>query len=157
MNEAKSELLRGTLDMLILKKVALGPRHGYAIAQGLRQVSKDFFTAISSAPSSRRSRLAPGAVARHRHRPRSQVLRDNQKRPQAARNRSPWLGAALQRSRFNPESRRVGAHNHELAPSPLPQIPQRAPLPPGAANRRQHLRRPERRRSAAAPNKNSAA
>jgi hypothetical protein len=30
MNEAKPELLRGTLDMLILKIVALGPIHGYA-------------------------------------------------------------------------------------------------------------------------------
>ena len=43
MNEAKSELLRGTLDLLILKVVALGPSHGYAIAQRLRQISKDFF------------------------------------------------------------------------------------------------------------------
>jgi transcriptional regulator len=42
-NEAKSELLRGTLDLLILKVVALGPSHGYAIAQRLRQISKDFF------------------------------------------------------------------------------------------------------------------
>jgi len=44
MNEAKPELLRGTLDMLILKIVTLGPSHGYAIAQRLRQVSNDFFT-----------------------------------------------------------------------------------------------------------------
>jgi PadR family transcriptional regulator, regulatory protein PadR len=38
------ELRRGTLDMLILKIVALGPNHGYAIAQRLRQISNDFFT-----------------------------------------------------------------------------------------------------------------
>jgi len=44
MSEAKMELLRGTLDMLILKIVALGPSHGYAIAQRLRQISNDFFT-----------------------------------------------------------------------------------------------------------------
>ncbi len=43
MGEAKIELLRGTLDMLILKVVALGPSHGYAIAQRLQQISKDFF------------------------------------------------------------------------------------------------------------------
>ncbi len=43
MSEAQSELLRGTLDLLILKVVALGPSHGYAIAQRLRQISKDFF------------------------------------------------------------------------------------------------------------------
>jgi transcriptional regulator len=44
MNPLKTELLRGTLDMLILKIVALGPSHGYAVAQRLRQVSNDFFT-----------------------------------------------------------------------------------------------------------------
>jgi transcriptional regulator len=37
----KSELLQGTLDMLILKIVALGPVHGYAISQRIRQISRD--------------------------------------------------------------------------------------------------------------------
>lgn len=36
----KSDLLQGTLDMLILKIVALGPVHGYGISQRIRQVSK---------------------------------------------------------------------------------------------------------------------
>src|SRR6202023_2003057 len=35
----KSDLLQGTLDMLILKIVALGPVHGYGIAQRIRQIS----------------------------------------------------------------------------------------------------------------------
>jgi PadR family transcriptional regulator, regulatory protein PadR len=35
------ELLPGTLDLLILKTVALGPMHGYGIAQRLKQVSDD--------------------------------------------------------------------------------------------------------------------
>jgi PadR family transcriptional regulator, regulatory protein PadR len=43
MSEAQIELLRGTLDLLVLKVVALGPSHGYAIAQRLQQISKDFF------------------------------------------------------------------------------------------------------------------
>jgi PadR family transcriptional regulator, regulatory protein PadR len=43
MDDGRIELLRGTLDMLILKVVALGPSHGYAIAQRLQQISKDFF------------------------------------------------------------------------------------------------------------------
>jgi PadR family transcriptional regulator PadR len=43
MAEPKTELLRGTLDLLILKVVALGPSHGYAIAQRLGQISKDLF------------------------------------------------------------------------------------------------------------------
>ena len=39
----KAELLQGTLDLLILKVVALAPSHGYAIAQRLQKISKDFF------------------------------------------------------------------------------------------------------------------
>ena len=38
---AKSDLLQGTLDVLVLKIVALGPIHGYAIAQRLQQISRD--------------------------------------------------------------------------------------------------------------------
>jgi transcriptional regulator len=34
-------LLQGTLDMLILKIVTLGPIHGYGISQRLRQISKE--------------------------------------------------------------------------------------------------------------------
>ena len=41
MNPQKSDLLQGTLDMLILKIVALGPVHGYAISQRIQQISKD--------------------------------------------------------------------------------------------------------------------
>src|SRR5215472_3856345 len=43
MGEDRSEFLKGTLDMLILKVVALGPIHGYAIAQRIQQISRDFF------------------------------------------------------------------------------------------------------------------
>ncbi|MGO9302256.1 MAG: PadR family transcriptional regulator [Candidatus Korobacteraceae bacterium] len=38
---ARSDLPQGTLDLLILKVIALGPVHGYAIAQRLQQVSRD--------------------------------------------------------------------------------------------------------------------
>ena len=37
----KSDLLQGTLDMLILKIAALGPVHGYGISQRIRQISKE--------------------------------------------------------------------------------------------------------------------
>ena len=37
----RSDLLQGTLDMLILKIVALGPVHGYGISQRIQQVSRD--------------------------------------------------------------------------------------------------------------------
>jgi PadR family transcriptional regulator, regulatory protein PadR len=35
----KADLLQGTLDMLILKAVSLGPLHGYGIIQRIHQMS----------------------------------------------------------------------------------------------------------------------
>jgi PadR family transcriptional regulator, regulatory protein PadR len=37
----KSDLPQGTLDLLILKVIALGPIHGYAIAQRIQQISRE--------------------------------------------------------------------------------------------------------------------
>jgi PadR family transcriptional regulator PadR len=37
----KTELLQGTLDLLILKTIAAGPMHGYAIAQRIQNRSED--------------------------------------------------------------------------------------------------------------------
>jgi PadR family transcriptional regulator, regulatory protein PadR len=37
----KSELLKGTLDMLILQSLTLQPMHGYAIAQHIGRLSQD--------------------------------------------------------------------------------------------------------------------
>jgi len=39
--DVRSDLPQGTLDLLILKVLALEPLHGYAIAQRLQQVSRD--------------------------------------------------------------------------------------------------------------------
>src|SRR5258708_36851074 len=36
-----SDLIQGTLDLLILKTIALGPMHGWAIAKRIHQVSKE--------------------------------------------------------------------------------------------------------------------
>ena len=38
---SKSDLLQGTLDMLILKTLSLEPLHGWGIAQRIQQISKD--------------------------------------------------------------------------------------------------------------------
>jgi transcriptional regulator len=37
----KTDLLQGTLDMLILKVIALGPVHGYGISLRIRQISNE--------------------------------------------------------------------------------------------------------------------
>lgn len=36
-----SDLIQGTLDLLILKTLALEPRHGWAIAKRIQQMSRD--------------------------------------------------------------------------------------------------------------------
>jgi transcriptional regulator len=38
---AKLDLLQGTLDLLILKTLALGPMHGWGISQRIQQISED--------------------------------------------------------------------------------------------------------------------
>jgi transcriptional regulator len=40
----KSDLLPGTLDMLILKTLARGPLHGYGIAHSIKRISDDVLT-----------------------------------------------------------------------------------------------------------------
>ena len=41
MDKKQMELLQGTLDMLILKAVSLGPLHGYGILLRIQQISRD--------------------------------------------------------------------------------------------------------------------
>jgi PadR family transcriptional regulator, regulatory protein PadR len=41
MKHPKSDLLQGTLDLLILRTLASGDMHGWGIAQRLQQVSQD--------------------------------------------------------------------------------------------------------------------
>jgi PadR family transcriptional regulator, regulatory protein PadR len=40
MKAARIEFLQGTLDMLILRTLALGPLHGYGIARAIRQATE---------------------------------------------------------------------------------------------------------------------
>ena len=40
MTKQKSDLLQGTLDMLILKTLALDPMHGWGISQRIQQISE---------------------------------------------------------------------------------------------------------------------
>jgi transcriptional regulator len=43
--EAKTDLLQGTLDLLILKALAAEPLHGWAIAKRIQQMSREVLTA----------------------------------------------------------------------------------------------------------------
>jgi PadR family transcriptional regulator PadR len=41
MRDTQADLLQGTLDLLILKSLSLGPLHGYGIIQRIGQLSDD--------------------------------------------------------------------------------------------------------------------
>jgi PadR family transcriptional regulator, regulatory protein PadR len=42
-SDDRADLLQGTLEMLVLKTLALEPMHGWGIAQRIQQMSKDVF------------------------------------------------------------------------------------------------------------------
>jgi transcriptional regulator len=44
MRDTELDLLQGTLDLLVLKTLAWGPSHGYAIARWIRDTSDDALT-----------------------------------------------------------------------------------------------------------------
>jgi transcriptional regulator len=39
--DRQADLLQGTLDLLILKTLALGPHHGWGVSQRIQQMSRD--------------------------------------------------------------------------------------------------------------------
>ena len=61
MRDANLELLQGTLDLLILKTLTWGPRHGYAIARWIADRTRDelviedgaLYTGIAPPPEAR--------------------------------------------------------------------------------------------------------
>lgn len=44
MTESRSDLVQGTLDMLVLKTLSLEPMHGWGISQRLRDISGEVFS-----------------------------------------------------------------------------------------------------------------
>lgn len=43
MTEPTTDVIQGTLDMLILKTLSLAPLHGYGIGRRIEQISRDVF------------------------------------------------------------------------------------------------------------------
>lgn len=43
LNEKNTDVIQGTMDMLILKTLSLGPLHGFGIARRVEQVSRGVF------------------------------------------------------------------------------------------------------------------
>lgn len=97
MNEQKADLLKGTLDMLILKAVALGPLHGYGIIQRIRQMSDEMLDVEQGSLYPALYRIEQRgwvslAVGRQRDGPPRQVLHAQRGRQAPARGRGGELG-----------------------------------------------------------------
>ncbi len=95
---AKSELLQGTLDLLILRTLGLGPQHGLGIARRsradhARRVSGQARVPLSGAVSSRRKRLAHLRVGRLGIQASRQVLPADQVRTEATEGGNRQLAA----------------------------------------------------------------
>jgi Transcriptional regulator PadR-like family len=78
LTQPKADLLQGTLDMLILKALSLGPLHGYGIIQRIRQLSEELLEVEQGSlyPAVYRigQRLDQFQVGGDRDRPQGQVL-----------------------------------------------------------------------------------
>ena len=93
------DILQGTLDMLILKAVSLGPLHGYGILLRIQQVSKDalqipqgsLYPALYRAGASRLDRRR---VGRKRKQAQGQVLPPDRRRAQAIEVRAAGVEAS---------------------------------------------------------------
>ena len=108
----KFDLPQGTLDLLILRVVALGPIHGYAIAQRLQQVSRNALQVQQGSlyPALHRLPLRPAAMPNSMNSPPADGLTSRVKRR---------VGLALQKSsrlfcRIRKES------GHELVAASFP-------------------------------------
>ena len=92
-----TDLVQGTLDLLILKVIALEPMHGWAIAQRIRQMSGDVLQVGQSALYPSLHKLEQNGwitaeVGDEREQPPRQVLHADQGGTKGARRRSRAVG-----------------------------------------------------------------
>ena len=64
MKEKTGEVVQGTLDMLIMKTLALEPMHGYGIAQRIEQISNGVFRVNAGSLFVALQRLERGGLIR---------------------------------------------------------------------------------------------
>ncbi len=115
---SKSDLLQGTLDMLILQVAALGPVHGYAIAQRLQQISKDILQVQQGSlyPALHRLEARGWLKAEWRTTETGRDAKYLQPHPagtQTARQRTRQLGTAGAGDRTGAAHRAIAAHRKE--------------------------------------------
>ena len=103
---APSDLIQGTLDVLILKSLATEARHGWAIAKQIQTASRDVLQIKQGSLYPALHRLEQGkesftAEWRHNETGReTKVYSLTKSRPRTARRRGLAMGAALRRHRL---------------------------------------------------------
>ena len=113
--DARTDLLHGTLDMLILRTLQWGPQHGYAIGQTIRAQSSDVLQVEAGSLYPALQRLAKkGWVDREmgpdRRQPARQVLSPHARRQEAAPSRGIAMDRAGERDQPGDET---GARRRE--------------------------------------------
>jgi PadR family transcriptional regulator, regulatory protein PadR len=99
-----SELVQGTLDMLILKTLALEPMHGYGIAVRIEQISKGVF------------RVNPGSLfPAFRRLERSGLLKDEWRASENNRRAKYYSLTEQGRKRLKDETREWGRQTAAIA------------------------------------------
>jgi hypothetical protein len=107
MGQAKSDVLQGTLDLMILKTLdTLGAMHGWGLAQRIRQMSKDVLSGVAAAGA---ESLDTFGMEDHREQPARQVLLAHARGHEAARGGDSRMGALLRFYGALAEGYRIGA------------------------------------------------
>ncbi len=99
-----SDLIQGTLDLLILRTLSLEPKHGWAIAKRIQQSSGEVLQVTQGALYPALHRLEQqgwirAELARQRDRARSQVLFADSSGSRPARKGASPMGTPLERRR----------------------------------------------------------
>ena len=98
MAKQKPDLPQGTLDLLVLKALSLGPMHGYGVGQRIQQLAEDMLQieegTLYPAPLPQRTEwLDRERVGHLGEQPTRAVLQADALRPQAALGRGVAVGA----------------------------------------------------------------
>jgi hypothetical protein len=89
MDQPNTDLIQGTLDMLILKSLSLEPMHGFGIARRIEQVSRGVFKVNPGSLLTAFQRAWVGSIP-NGVRPRIRVARSSTRSPAPDANSWTW-------------------------------------------------------------------
>ena len=102
MDEPSTDVIQGTLDMLILKTLSLEPMHGFGIARRVEQISRGVFkvnpgSLLTALQRLERAGWLDAEWRQTENSRRGKVLHAHPRRPETAREPRPRTGRAARR------------------------------------------------------------